>query len=129
MPRRRSRPGQKKLIAARRQFDRWRKSRPHGERIPAHLWKLAAEAAREEGISRTVQELHLDYYALKRRLAPSVAREPERFLEIPLGFAAAAECVLELADGEGRRLRIELRGEAKSELASLARELWNATPA
>ena len=129
MPRRRSRPGQKKLIAARRQFARWRKSRPHGERIPAHLWKLAVEAAREEGVSRTVQELHLDYYALKRRLATGEEKQPGKFLEIPLGFAAAAECVLELADGEGRRLRIELRGEAKSELASLARGLWNASPA
>ncbi len=113
------------------QFKRWRKSRPRGTRIPAALWRGATEAAREHGPSKAARTLGLDYYGLKKRLesAPELSGpEPgtERgFLEIPLCAPSAAECVLQLEDGHGARLRVELKGAAPAELEALARAFWS----
>jgi hypothetical protein len=112
------------------QFDLWRQSRQRGARIPEALWQAAVEAAREYGVSKTAQALSLDYYKLKSRLrsGAEVSRpEPVRgqeFLEIPL-FASAADCVLEMQDAEGVRLRVELRGSATAHCATLVQSLWS----
>ncbi len=53
------------LSEIRDEFERWRRDRPRGTRIPEPLWRAAAEAGRDHGVSRTAQELRLDYYALK----------------------------------------------------------------
>jgi hypothetical protein len=118
------------LSDVRSQFDRWRRSRKRGTRIPETLWQAAIEAAGECGVSKTAQTLGLDYYALKKRVEstlevadsePAVGRE---FLEIPL-FASAAECVLEMVDAAGTRLRVELRGSAAAHCQTLAHALWS----
>ncbi len=109
------------------QFERWRSRRPRGTRIPAALWQSAVDAAREHGVSKAAQALRLDYYGLKKRLESGLpGPEPgSRFLEIPLPVASAAECVLELTNAQGARLRVELKGGAMSELESLARVFWS----
>lgn len=125
------------LDEARRQFEKWRERRPLGTRIPASLWDVAAVAAREHGVSKVAGELRLDYYKLKELLEPAVAlaatSTPESsehevgagFFELPLFATAAPECVFELEDGEGRRLRAVLKGVAPAELATLAHTLWS----
>ena len=123
------RPARDILRDVRSQFERWRRSRPRGTRIPAALWQAAVEAAGEHGVSKTAQELSLDYYGLKKRLesaptAPSAASNGGGFLEIPLP-STAPECVLELEDGQGSRLRVELKGAAPAELETLARAFWS----
>lgn len=125
------RPSHDILSDVRSQFKRWRRNRPRGTRIPAALWQAAVEAAREHGVSKTSQELRLDYYGLKKRLESAaeggspVERDGGReFLELPV-FAAAGECVLEIEDGRGARLRVELKGAAARELEPLARALWS----
>jgi len=121
------------LSEVREEFERWRRSRPRGTRIPEPLWRAAAEAGRDHGVSKTAQKLRLDYYALKERVESAgeerSAFEPPRaggFLEVPLcAPAAAPECVLELEDGQGTRLRVELKGAALAELETLARTFWS----
>ncbi len=54
------------------QFERWRRSRKRGTRIPEALWQAAAEAAEECGVSKTAQALGLDYYKLKSRVESPV---------------------------------------------------------
>ena len=112
------------------QFERWRQGRKRGTRIPEALWQAAVEAAGQCGVSRTAQTLGLDYYGLKERLEcavevseskPVAARE---FLEIPL-FASSPDCVLEMADAQGARLRVELRGSAAEHCEALAQALWS----
>ena len=127
------RPSRDILSDVRSQFGRWRRSRPRGTRIPAALWQAAVEAAQEHGVSKTAQELSLDYYGLKKRLESAaeesspVERDGGRgFLEIPmLAASPAGECVLEIEDGQGARLRVELKGAAAAELEPLARALWS----
>ena len=86
------------------QFERWRRSRKRGTRIPGALWQAAVEAAAECGVSRAAQALGLDYYGLKKRAesTPEVSESAAggEFLEIPL-FASAPECVLEMEDARG----------------------------
>ncbi|MCP4201109.1 MAG: hypothetical protein GY769_04165 [bacterium] len=114
------------------QFERWRQSRKRGTRIPETLWRAAVEAAGELGVSRAAQTLSLDYYKLKKRMesTPEVSEsEPatgREFLEIPL-FASAPECVLEMKDAQGARLRVELRGSAAAHCQTLAQAMWSTT--
>ena len=124
------RPSRDILNDVRSQFDRWRQSRKRGTRIPETLWQAAVEAAGECGVSKTTQALGLDYYGLKKRVeSPDAITESEpaagrEFLEIPL-FASAADCVLEMVDAEGTRLRVELRGSAAAHCQTLAQVLWS----
>ena len=124
------RPSLDILSEVQSQFDRWRQSRKRGTRIPERLWRAAAEAASELGVSKTAQALGLDYYGLKKRVEPppetseSQPAGPREFLEIPL-FASAPECVLEMADAAGARLRVELRGSATARCEALAEALWS----
>lgn len=120
------------LVAARRSFERWRRSRTPSRRIPEVLWRIAIGLAQEHGVSKTVRALRLNYYALKKRMAFAPAVNPELdeqgrrgFVELPL-FARpmSPEWSLEIEDGHGARVRVELKGAAGSELESLARLLW-----
>ena len=121
------------LSEVRIEFERWRRARPRGTRIPEPLWRAAAWAGREHGVSKTAQELRLDYYALKERVESageevSAFEQPaERgFLELPLcAPSPTPECVLEFEDGQGARLRVELKGAALGELETLARTFWS----
>ena len=128
------RPSRDLLSDARLQFKRWRRSRKRGTRIPEALWRAAAEAGREHGVSKTAQALGLDYYGLKKRVESggpeerSIVEPPSelQFLEIPLGVPSGRpECVVEFEDGEGARLRVELQGAALAELETVARALWS----
>ena len=126
-------PSRDLLSEIRRQFDLWRRSRKRGTRIPEALWRAAAEAGQEHGVSKTAQALGLDYYALKKRVESAPKERPAvapssgvKFLEIPLGAASVRpECVLEFEDGQGARLRVELQGAALAELETVARSLWS----
>ncbi len=124
------RPSRDILSDVQRQFERWRQSRKRGTRIPEALWRAAAEATRECGVSKTAQALGLDYYGLKKRVESTLEvseSEPAAgrgFLEIPL-FASAAECVLEMEDSQGARLRVELKGPATAHCEALAQALWS----
>ncbi len=119
------------LPAVRRDFERWRTSRSRSRHIPDRLWDAAAVLAREHGVSKTSSTLGLDYYALKKRAAAAgrVETKPAaEFLELPVEvLTAAAECVVEIEDGAGARLRVELRGSATREAEVVARGLWSAS--
>ena len=111
------------LARARQDFERWRRSRPRGARIPEALWGTAAGLARSHGVSRTSQALHLDYYALQRRLSGN-EREPgvaaAGFVEMSLP-ASPAHCQLEMCDQSGRRVRVDLSGLSARDLAIFVR--------
>ena len=110
------------------QFERWRQSRRRGTRIPATLWDAAVGAARDCGVSKVAGALRLDYYKLKQRLEADSGLEPGRggaFLEIPLPVPPASECVFELEDAQGARLRVAVKGASPAELEPLARAFWS----
>jgi hypothetical protein len=86
--------------------------------------------------------LSLDYYALRQRAETVLEERPDReareprpvqegpgaggFLEIPPLIAAPSpECVLEIEDPRGGRLRMELKGATPAHLETLARTIWS----
>jgi hypothetical protein len=116
----------RRLTSVRRDLDGWRQEPARTRRIPEPLWAAAVEVAREHGVAATSRELGLDYYALKKRVESS-RRPLGGFVEVAWPeMSPAAESVLELEDGHGARLRVELRGAAAAAVAAVARALWRA---
>ena len=128
------------LAEAQRRFERWRKVRGSGGRIPHELWMAAAKAAAAHGAVAVAAELGLDLGRLRhwtRIVAGGVPEDaPAAFVELPplVGLAGlaeagpAAECTLELEEPSGRRLRISLKGPATAQALELGRVLWRASP-
>jgi len=116
------------LSSVRRELERWRKDPARTRRIPEALWGAAAAVAREQGVSKTSRALGLDYYALAKRVRSH--REPSRspaFVEVAWPTVVPApECRLELENGHGARLHVELRGAAATDVEALTRALWSA---
>ena len=114
------------LEAARRRFEEWRRTRAATERIPDRLWRSAAKLARRYGVFRTARTLGLDYMCLKRRagLAKTPARvKKPTFVEVaPLTVGSrSGECLIEVEDRSGAKLRIEARGIDGAQIGALAR--------
>jgi len=126
------------LLQLKRRFDQWRAGRKLGERIPLELWSGAVAAAVEHGAYRVAAELRLDYAVLKRRAAlaggKALATElTPRFVELfaPAARTTAAgalrpECVVELDNARGAKMRVELSGNGLSGLSALCNAFWAA---
>jgi len=119
------------LAKTQRQFRDWRDSRKRGARIPEKLWDLAVGLAHTHSVARIASLLKLDYYALQKRLRsknPGGGRHPPStptFIELgPLPQAAPAECVIELEDSAGARMRVQLKGYHAADVAALGRTFW-----
>ncbi len=105
------------VSSLRRRIERWRKTRSKRSPMPEELWQEAARLAQDQGISPIARQLGVGYASLKDRVeqapqpdedAPSQGGE---FVELSaeqfLGQASKA-AVVELADGDGRRLTVRL---------------------
>ena len=121
-----------KLARGHRRFERWRSTHPPHSRLPEPLWSLAAQLAREYGVSKTARTLRLDYHGLKKRSELVVSDEASKpiaassFLELlPAGPHMPVECTIECEDGQGARIRIHLTGRELPDLAALSSSLWN----
>ena len=116
----------------RRRFDCWRRTREGRSRIPAGLWTAAVKAAGRYGVYRTARALDLDYYSLKKRSEATALHSLSEvggkadFIElIPSTSAGSAECLLELEDPHGAKMRIHLKGGQVPDLAALSRSFWS----
>ena len=135
----RSFPPQLEVLRVR--FADWRRTRKIGSRIPEPLWLSAVKLAADHGINRTATALGVDYYTLKKRMEEkSVSRSRAAsvngaaFVEltapaVPVesaaaGQMAARECILELENVAGSKLRIHLKGIEAPDVAALSRSLW-----
>lgn len=120
------------LDQARGEFARWRRGRPRGARIPSLLWRRAVGLAQSQGVSKTSQALHLDYYSLQRRLSetgPVRSTPVADFVELALPAAPReARCRLEIADAGGGSLRVDLSGLSASDLAIIVRAVAGRSP-
>src|SRR5450631_600582 len=110
------------LTQLKERFATWRAGRKLGMRIRPELWAAAVELVAVHGACRVAGELNLDYDMLKRRVALAggkltTTELAPQFVEL---FAAAdampapsaqPECVVELANARGARMRVELNGQ------------------
>lgn len=122
------------LVRTATRFADWRRTRVIGTRIPKALWASAVRLAGQFGISRTATCLKLDYYELKKHLESatpsvvqtSVPKQTPAFVEWPpSSFGTPGECVIELENAAGAKMRIELKGSHTPDLVALSRTFWN----
>ena len=107
-------------------LERWRSAREGRSPLPDALWRAAAEAAREHGVFRTGQVLHLEYGKLKRMMNSTggKTRSPIRFVDLgPVSTLGGNECVIEL-EGDRGKMRIEWKGTVTDLFANFSRTLW-----
>ena len=82
-------------------------------------------------------ELHQDYAGLKRRFEGDGAMTPRaaitaRFVELfapaasMTAAAGRAECVVEMDNARGAKMRVELSGQGLASLAGLCSAFWSA---
>lgn len=119
------------LEGVEQRFESWRKSRKGRVPIPEELWRAAAELSSAYTVGKISKALRLDYSALKKRvLSAGCSDELQRlacggFVEIDWSArAATGECVVELEDPEGAKLKVLLRGNSNFDVAGLARMFW-----
>ena len=121
------------LEGLRRRFERWRRTRKIGSRIPEALWAAAVNVAEAYGIHPTAKALGVDYYSLKKRLEKKPASRSKmaapangaKFVELSAAARTGIpECILEVEDVEGAKMRIQLKGIDAGDLATLSRSLW-----
>ena len=108
----------------RQQFENWRSTHAPRSRIPETLWASAVKVARQCGLYRTSRMLRLDYARLKAQLGPvPVGQKTPAFVEFVA--AGSAECVVELENARGKKMRIQLRGVTVPDVAELSRMFWS----
>lgn len=116
------------LRQAQRRFQAWRSQRTSRTRIPLPLWDLAVRLVQRHGLNRTATVLRLDYYSLKKHAdlaAPAQASGPA-FVELPTPLGLGKQCHLDMANGTGATLRVQLLGYDVAAVDSLVRTFWNA---
>ena len=117
------------LERARSRFQAWRTRRKVGTRIPRTLWAVAVRLAKTHGVCRTAAALGLDYYSLKQRTeSPGTPRQSDgpAFVEFTAPTTIAKQCQVELHNGSGATMRVQLVGYDAADIEALARGFWNA---
>jgi hypothetical protein len=107
------------------QFEAWRRERQRGQRILESLWLTAVELAKQHGVWPTARALNLDHGRLKRRVRNG-EEDMNRgaFVEVIAGGAMLCGCIVEMEDGRGARMRVELKGGAV-DVTALSRAFWS----
>jgi len=71
----------------------------------------------------------VDYYSLKKQVEAS-ADQPQSngsaFVELSAPAVVGKQCLFELDNSAGARMRVQLMGYDANEIETLARTLWNA---
>lgn len=126
-----------RLAGVRRRIERWRRTRRTRSRMPEPLWASAVEVARTHGIHLAAKALRLSYYALKKRVIEGDATNHRvtegggvaTFVELPSAVQiASGECVLEVENDNGVKMRMHLKGVTMPDLVALSRSFWNHQP-
>ena len=122
------------LRQVKEQFKTWRKTRKSPRPIPENLWAAAVSLTANHSISQIAKELVLDYSTLKRRVRVknkdgAVSTNPPDFIEVNLEPpAAVAECIVEMQDIAGAKMRMHFRGKTDFDLLELAKAFWSKKP-
>ena len=122
------------LSEVKEQFKTWRKTRKSLRPIPAQLWAAAVNLTAKHSISQIAKELVLDYSTLKKRAAVkknagAASMSPADFIEVNLQPpTAVSECIVEMQDIVGAKMRMHFRGRPDFDLLELAKAFWSKKP-
>ena len=112
------------------QFKTWRRTRKSLRPIPEKLWAAAVNLTAYHSISQIAKELVVDYSVLKRRVQlknkdAAASTNSLDFIELNLEPpAAVAECIVEMQDRLGSKMRMHIRGQTEFDPLQLAKLFW-----
>ena len=120
------------LEEVRDQFEHWRLSREKRSAIPDALWQAAISLFPKNSFCQISKALRLNYTDLKHRIEArrsifeqSAVPEPA-FVELGLsGPIHPAECIVEMEDQKGAKMRMYFKGEAGLDLLELGKAFWD----
>jgi hypothetical protein len=116
------------LEAVCKRFEHWRQTREKRCPIPEKLWQAAELLYPEYSIYNISKALRLNYTDLKKRIEqkqtasiPS-AINPAEFIELKINPAIhPPECLVEMEDTFGAKMRMHFKGDAGLDLLELSR--------
>jgi hypothetical protein len=118
------------LSEVKEQFKTWRKTRISPRPIPKKLWAAAVDLTARHSISQIAKELVVDYSTLKKRAAvkkkdTAAKMSPADFIEVNLEPPiTVSECIVEMQDICGAKMRMHFRGKTDFDLLELAKAFW-----
>jgi hypothetical protein len=120
------------LESVRYQFEKWRERRKNRkEPIPEELWAAATRLGHQYSINHISRTLHLNYNDLKKRISgtKSITRKKKtspQFVELDWpGHYPTSECVIEMENGSGAKMRMSFKGRADLDLLALGKVFWS----
>ena len=122
------------LSEVKEQFKIWRRTRKSARPIPDKLWQAAVSLTATHSISQISKELVLDYSTLKKRVPikkKSTANKTSApsFIELNLEPpATVSECMVEMQDSLGAKMRMHFRGKPDCDLLELTKAFWSKQP-
>jgi hypothetical protein len=122
------------LSEVKEQFKIWRRTRKSPRPIPEKLWEAAVSLTANHSTSQISKELVLDYTGLKKRVSirkknTAAKMSPPGFIELNLEPpAAVSECIVEMEDILGAKMRMHLRGKTDFDLLELSKAFWSKRP-
>jgi hypothetical protein len=131
MRRKPSQPIPPVLERLRGEIQQWRGQQSGRKRLPRELWAKAVALAEVHGVNRTARTLGLKYGSLRQHLAAR-GQDPSKllpvrpaFLELFPGRLLASGLVgtIELDDGHGGTLRLQVPGATMADWATLVEKL------
>ncbi len=134
MPRKKQPIAGQSLSEVKEQFKTWRRTRKNLRPIPQKLWAAAVNLTAKHSISQISKELVLDYSTLKKRAvvkkkAGTASMSPADFIEVNLEPpASVSECVVEMQDILGAKMRMHFRGKTDVDFLQLAKAFWSKKP-
>jgi hypothetical protein len=118
------------LENVRQQFDTWRKNKTC-KHTPQKLWHAAINLHCVEGLSihRISKELHLNYNDFKKQITDNnilVIKEVETsdFIELKYSQEVPSECLIEMENIAGSKMRMSFKGKTDFDLMELGKSFW-----
>jgi hypothetical protein len=114
------------------QFEKWRETRKSPrEPIPENLWVAAIRLCNNYSINHVSRSLHLSYTTLKKRIQGERPIPKKKKLSSPSfieldwqGHFPTSECIIEMENAYGSKMRMSFKGQADLDLLELSRAFW-----
>lgn len=124
----------------RQRVEDWRRNKTRNEHTPQEFWPEAVELAKRYGVSAVQRILRVDYRGLERRtfgIVKSASKAAKArgdraaegpvaasFVELASLPARRAEHLVELEDGNGRKLSLKVAAGHLAEVLPLTQAFW-----
>jgi len=119
------------LAEVKTRFADWRSNKKYRRRIPEDLWVAAVRLSSEHSLHKISTELSLSYTDLKKRVkSDKVAIVTETsptsaFIPIDIPPAHNAECIVEMEQRNGNKMRMYFKGKTDLDLQVFVESFWN----